>query len=144
MCDREDSAIGNRNLMGITAQIFDRIPKTIKSFLDIRTPVFCVKTVFPFFPIVRILKFLTGRRKRKLSFLVIDLQKGKIFSFELITQNLYRNEKRTFGFPDFPVSAQTAAGHDAMHMNMVIQFLVPCVEDLDDTGCCSEILPVSG
>lgn len=93
----------------------------------------------------RILKFFTGRGKGQHSVPVIVLQKGKMFPFELITQNLYRNEKCTFGSLDFPVGAQTAAGHDTMHtMYMVIQFLVPCVEDLDDTGCCSEILPVSG
>lgn len=68
------------------------------------------------------------------------LQKCKIFTLEFITNHFNRNEKRTFGFPDFPVGAQTAAGHDTVHMYMIIQLLVPCVEDLDDTGCCPEIL----
>lgn len=31
-----------------------------------------------------------------------------------------------------------------MHMHMVIQFLIPCVEHLDDAGDCAEIFFVSG
>ena len=31
-----------------------------------------------------------------------------------------------------------------MHMYMVIQFLIPGMKNLNDTGCCSEILFVLG
>ena len=43
-----------------------------------------------------------------------------------------------------PVRCEAAAGNDAMHMDMVIHFLVPGMEDLDDPGCCAEILFIIG
>lgn len=39
---------------------------------------------------------------------------------------------------------QAAAGNDTVHVYMVPQFLVPRVKDLDESGCCPEILLVGG
>ncbi len=39
---------------------------------------------------------------------------------------------------------ESAAGNNAVHMYMVIQRLVPCVEDLYDAGDCAEVLLVLG
>ena len=38
------------------------------------------------------------------------------------------------------VGGKPTTGNNAVHMNMVIDFLVPGVEHLDDPGCCSEML----
>ena len=35
---------------------------------------------------------------------------------------------------------ETTTGNNTVHMHMVIQFLVPGMEYLNDTGCCAQIL----
>ena len=42
------------------------------------------------------------------------------------------------------IGSQTAARDDAVHMDVVIQLLVPGMEDLDDAGSCAEELMVCG
>ena len=42
------------------------------------------------------------------------------------------------------VGSKAAAGDDAVHMDMVIQCLVPGMEDLYDAGSCAEELMVCG
>ena len=42
------------------------------------------------------------------------------------------------------VGSKPGAGNDAVHMHMVVDFLVPCMEYLDDAGCCPEMFFVSG
>lgn len=45
-----------------------------------------------------------------------------------------RDKKFLFRYPDFVVRSQAAAGNDAVHMDVVIQLLIPGMEDLDDAG----------
>ncbi len=61
LCDRENSVIGNGNLMGISSQIFDCISETVESFFYERAPVFFIKPVFEIVPLVRITEFFAGR-----------------------------------------------------------------------------------
>lgn len=42
------------------------------------------------------------------------------------------------------IPGESCAGNDAVHMDMVKQLLVPCVEYLDDTGGCAEELFIRG
>lgn len=65
LCDGKDSAVGNSDLMCVTAKILDGIAETVKGFLYVRTPVFFIKIVFPFFPVIRITKLIAGGRKNK-------------------------------------------------------------------------------
>lgn len=53
---------------------------------------------------------------------------------------MYRNKELRAGFFDLPVFRQSATGNDAVHVDMVLKLLVPGMKDLDDTGCCAEIL----
>lgn len=46
--------------MGIPAQIFKRIAKTVESFFDIRAPVLLIKRIPEFRPFIRIPEFFTG------------------------------------------------------------------------------------
>ena len=39
---------------------------------------------------------------------------------------------------------KSTTGNDTVHMHVVIQFLIPGMEYLDDPGSCSEILLVFG
>ena len=71
------------------------------------------------------------------------MQIRKIFSFEFITQDFYRDKKFSFGFPYFLIGCKATARYNAMHVNMIIQFLVPGMKDLDDPGCCAEPLFIS-
>ncbi len=58
--DRKNPAVGNGDPVGITSKIFNGIAKSVEGFLDVGTPVLFIKTVFPFFPVVRIAKLFTG------------------------------------------------------------------------------------
>ena len=55
---------------------------------------------------------------------------------------MYRDKKLVWGCPDFFAAGQTTTRNDAVHMYVIIQFLIPCMQDLNDPGCCSEILLV--
>lgn len=130
--------------MGIASQILDGIAKAVKGLFDVRTPVFSVKIVFKSFPFTGIPQCSAGRRKNKLLLLVQGVQEGEIFPFKLIPEDSDRNEKFCGGFPDPVVRSKPSAGDDAVHMDMIAQFLVPGVEDLDDPGLCSEVFFVGG
>ena len=125
--------------MGVTAKVLNGIAKSMKSLFDIRAPVFPIKTVFESLPFPGKLQCFTGSRENKFSLLVQSIQKRKIFPFELISKDSDRDKKFCRGFPDPVVRSQPSAREDAVHMNMVIQFLVPGMEDLDDPGLGAKI-----
>ena len=71
--------------------------------------------------------------------MVQGVQAGEIFPFKLIPEDFDRDEKLCGRLPDPAVRSKPSSGDDAVHMDMVIQFLVPGVEHLDDPGLCSKI-----
>ena len=62
------------------------------------------------------------------------VQEGEIFPFKLLPEDSDRDKKLCGGFPDPAVRSEPSPGDDAVHMDMVIQFLVPGMEYLDDPG----------
>ena len=137
--DRKDTAVGNGDLMGISSEILDRIAKTVERLFDIRAPVLPVKGVFEFLPAAGFLQCPAGGRKNKFLLLVQSIQEGKVLALELIPEYRDRDEEVLFGPSDLPVLCQASAGDDTMHVHMVIQFLVPGVEYLDDAGNGAEV-----
>lgn len=83
---------------------------------------------------VRIAKLFTGRGKVQGAVCIKGGKPCHIFSLEFIPQNRRGDKKVTGGLSDFPVLCKTAAGNNTVHVHMVIQFLVPGVKHLDDTG----------
>ena len=71
--------------------------------------------------------------------MVQGVQKGEISPFKLIPEDFDRDEKFRGGFPDPVVRSKPSPGDDAVHMNMVIQFLVPGMEHLDDARLCPKV-----
>ena len=51
---RDDPAVGYRNLMCISPEVFDRVAKSIECLLDVRTPVFLIKGVSEGIPFIGI------------------------------------------------------------------------------------------
>ena len=74
--------------------------------------------------------------------MVQGVQEGKIFPFKLIPEDFDRDEKLCGRLPDPTVRSKPSSGNDAVHMDMVVQFLVPGVEYLDDPGLSSKIFLV--
>lgn len=126
--------------MSVSSQIIDGVAESIESLFDIRTPVFFIQRVYKFIPVIRVPQFFARSGKDKLSFLEKSVQKGKIFALKLIPQDIYRDKKVFTGDPEVMIRSQSAAGNDTVHMNMILQFLIPGMQDLNDTGCCTEIL----
>lgn len=137
-CNGKDPVVGNGDPVGITPQIFNGIAKTMEGFFDVRAPVFFIKPVFPFFPVAGIAQFFTGRGKSKGAVFVKGSKLRHIFALELVTQDFYRDKEFTGGSAELSITGKPAPGNNAVHMYMIIQFLVPCMEDLDDPGCCPE------
>ena len=144
LCDRKNPAVGNGNLMGVTSKVFNGISETIEGLLNVRAPVLFIKAVFPLLPVIMVTQLFAGRRKNKG---IAFIKRGKmrhIFALELITKNVCTDKKVIGGFPDFSVLRKSAAGNNTVHMYVMIQFLIPCVKHLYDTGCCAEPLSVGG
>lgn len=133
-------SVGNSNFMCVSAKILNGIAKSVESLFNIRTPVFVVKTVSEFRPFVGVTEFFTGRGKYQLLLFIKGIQFSKIFSLEFIPEDFDRNEKRTFTFSYLLVCSQSTARNDTVHMYMVFHLLIPCMQDLYDTGCCAEPL----
>lgn len=134
ICYRKDSAVGDGDFMCVSPKILDGIAKTVKGFLYVRAPVHGIQAVLEILPFIGIAEGFAGRGKSKPFFPIQGIQHGKIFSPELIPQHRDGDEKVFLGCPDFPVRRQAPAGNNTMHMDMVIQFLVPGVKHLDNAG----------
>ena len=139
----QDPVVGDGDPVGVAPQILDGIAETMKGFFDVRAPVLFIKPVFERFLGGRIAQGFAGGREKKFPLPVQGIQKGEVFPFELIPENPDRDKKLTRSLPDPVVRSESGAGDDTMHVDMVIQFLVPGVEDLDDAGLCAEKFSVS-
>ena len=68
-----------------------------------------------------------------------SIQERKVFALELIPEDSDRDEKLGGRFPDPVVRSKSSSGDDAVHVDMVVQFLVPGMEHLDDPWLCPEV-----
>ena len=142
--NREDPAVGDGDPVSITPKVFDGVAKSVEGFFDIRAPVFFIKGIPENIPPVFLPQCFAGGRENKFFLLVQGIQACKIFPFEFIPEDPDRKEKFSGGLPDPVVRGKPAAGNDAVHVDMVLQFLVPGVEHLDDPRLCPKILFISG
>ena len=138
--DGKDTAVGNGDLMGVSSKVFDGISKTMKGFFDVRTPILFIKFIFPVLPFMGILQSFTGGGAAQLIILEERIEQGKVFSLELIPEDIYGYKKFTGRLSELMSFGQATARNDTVHMYMIIQFLIPRMEYLDDAGCCTEIL----
>ena len=144
LINRKDPGVGYRNLMGIAPKIFDRVAEPAESLFDIRTPLFFIQGVPKFRPLEGVAEILTGRGKGKLPAFIKGIQSGKVSAPELIPEYLDRDKEMARGFFEPAVRRETTAGDDTVHMDMIAQFLVPGMEDLDDAGDCAEPFFIAG
>lgn len=126
--------------MRISAKIFNGITETVECLLDERAPVLFVQLVTKDLPFVRIVQFSTGSRKGKTFGHIQPVQFREEFTLELIPEHINRDKEAAAGFPDLMILRQPASGYDTVHVDMVIQFLVPCMQHLDNTRNSTEIL----
>lgn len=113
--------------MRISSQIFNGVAEAVKGLFDVGAPVLVIKGLPEFFPVIRILEHFTGSGERKGTRLIQLFQPGKKFPFEFIPEDMDGDEKVLPGEPDLAIPCQAAAGNDAVHMHMIVQFLIPCV-----------------
>ena len=140
----QDPAVGDGDLMGVTAKILNGVPKSVKGFLDVRAPVLVVKGIPEFSPLVRVAQVFTGSGEVQLPIPEEGLKAREELSFELIPECLHPDKEVFPDRPDLMVRGKAAAGNNAVHMDMVIEFLIPGVKDLYDAGRCAEMLFVGG
>ncbi len=138
----KNSAVGNSNLMCISSQIFHGVAKTVEGLFYVWAPVFQVKAVTEFRPVIGVTQFFAGRRKTEFLGFIKFIESREIFPFKLVTEYPDRDKKAPGRFSYFMVLCQPATGDNTVHMHVVINLLVPGMEDLDDPGSCPEILLV--
>ena len=92
----KDAAVGDGNLMGIPAEIFNRIAEAVKSLLCVGAPVYIIEVVTKLVPMIRIPEAYTGRGKREFSILIELVQAGKEPAFEFIAEDMDRDKKFLF------------------------------------------------
>ena len=92
----KDAAVGDGNLMGIPAEIFNRITEAVKSLLYVGAPVYIIEVVTKVLPMIRIPKAYAGRRKREFPILIELVQAGKEHAFEFIAEDIDRDIKFLF------------------------------------------------
>ena len=68
------------------------------------------------------------------------IEKGKQLALEVISEDKNGDEKVFRRLAQFPVRGESSAGDDAVHMDVIIHLLVPCMKDLDDAGNSTKIL----
>lgn len=130
--------------MGVTPEIFNGIAESVKGFFDIRAPVFFVKVGFPFPERERIPQMGAGGRKPKGTAFIKRGEAVQELPFEFIPENPDRDKELRGRKAEPEVICEPAAGNDAVHMNMVPKFLVPCMQDLDDARGGTEELLIRG
>lgn len=141
--NRKDAAVCYCDLMCISAEIFNGIAKSIEGFFYVGAPVLVIKAIAEFRPFIRIPQLFTETGKSQSAAFVKRIETGKVFAFKFVPQDSYRNKEAAFCFPDVPVFGKPSSGNDAVHMHMVENFLIPCMEHLDDAGCRPEMLLIS-
>ena len=138
--DRDNAWVCNGYAVGIPAEVFNGISEAIEGFFYVGTPFLFIKSIPVLCPCVRVTKSFTWRRKNKSALSLIRIQAGKEFTTEFRTQNLHRNEKFVRWSFEPVIFGQTTTCNNAVDMWMVIQSLSPCMKNLDNARCCSEIL----
>ena len=142
--DRKDTAVRNGNLVGISSEIFHRIAKSMESFFYVRAPFLSIKEIAEFRPFIGIPEFITGSGKNQAAVFVKRIEPCKKFSLEFIPEDFHGEKEAVCYLPYLMVGGKPSSGNNTVHMDMVVDFLVPGVEHLDDPGCCPKILFICG
>jgi hypothetical protein len=135
----DNPTVGYGNLMGIPAKIFDGVSKSVEGLLDEGTPVNAIKAISESVPFRRHRKGLHDFGDDKLSFCMVFIKLKEVLSAELVTQDVDGNEKFSLCNAKLLIRGNSSAGDDAVHVDVVIQFLIPGMEHLNDTGLGTKI-----
>ena len=142
--DRQDPVVRDSDFMGVAAEIFNSVSETVKGFFYVRAPVLIVKGIPESRPLVRVPQLFTGSGKVQLPVPEEGLKPREELSFKLIPESLHPDKKILLNCPELMIRGKAAAGNDAVHMYVVLELLIPCVEDLYDTWHSPKMLFVSG
>ncbi len=121
--DRKDTTVRNGNLVGISSEIFHRITKSMKNFFYVRTPYLSVKEIAEFRPFIGIAEFITESGKKQAAVFVKRIESYKKFPLKLIPMDCHAEKETVFHLPYLMISGNLSSGNNAVHMNMVIDFL---------------------
>ena len=142
--DGKKTAVRNGDLMRVPSKVFDGVPEAVESFFDERAPVFFIKSVAERPPLAGLCQFPAGWREAERAAPVQGVQFRKEFPLELVPEHVHRDKEVPFGFPDLPVLCKSPAGDYAVQMHVVVHFLVPCVQHLNDARGGAEMARAGG
>lgn len=139
-CNAEDPGICDGDAVRVASKVFDGVAVPVKGLLQLDVPLRAVHLILKDRPGITVPEPGAGTGKRKFSFFVIPVKECEEFPTEFFHQRENGKKETTLTKLQLFCLCQSAAGNDAVDMRVVIQFLSPGVEYLDDPGCCSEIL----
>ena len=129
--------------MGVTTEIFNRIAMSVKGLLNKAVPVCRIKLITEELPLHRIFKRSMGFGKNEFTSIIKTFKVIQEFPAKLSGENPDRNEEAFLFVGDITAAqVKAGAGNDGMNMGMVVETLAPCMENLDNSGNCTEKLSV--
>ena len=141
-----DAAIGNCNAMGVSAEIAQHLLGSAKRRLAVDYPSRGVKLTDQTPKQFGLSQAAKQAVKLELSGSVSLLERLKKLSAEDFAENPFRKKEAIISraHPMGMVARQTAGSYDAVNMGMMLQLLIPGMENAEEADLCPEMPGVCG
>jgi hypothetical protein len=142
--ERDEATVGDRHAMSVLAEITERVLRPSKGAFGVNHPLGAKQRTKPRREGFRIVK--RGERSVKPEFMLrmqlvkaVDKLAPKYFSEHPDRQEeLWRRVD-----PSRVIRSETAGGYNTVYMRMMLELLVPGVEDAEETDLCAKTLRVA-
>ena len=141
-CD--ETVVGDRHAMGVLTEITKRLLRPSKGALGINHPFGTEQRTQPRRENLRIVQ--RGERSVKAEFMLCMQLFEAIDELapKYLTEHLDRQEELSLrGDPLRVIGGETAGGNNAVHMGMMLQFLIPGVEDAEEADLCAKTFGIA-
>ena len=143
--ERDEAAVGDRHAMSVLAKITERVLRPSEGAFGVNHPLGAEQRAKPRREGFRIVK--CGERSVEAEFMLrmqlfesIDELAPKHFS-----EHLDRQEEPWLRIdPSRVIGSETAGGHHTVYMRMMLELLVPGVEDAEEADLCAKTFRIAG
>jgi len=141
-----EPAVGNRNAMGIGAEVTKHLIGSAERGFAVDHPVRRVKLADQTSEQPGLSQAAKQAVEMELSGSVSLLERFKKLASENFAENPHREKEAVIAraHPAGVIARQTAGGNDAVNVRMMLQLLIPGVEDAEEADLGSEMLGVRG
>jgi len=141
----EESAVRDTDAMCVRPEVSQHMLWSAKGWLGVNDPVVKEETAEPGSKAARLLEVCKLAMELELAIAEGLLQTSDELTPEESTEHLHRQEEGTArGDPARMIGCQTASRDDAMHMRVMLQSLVPCMEHAEEADLRAEVPGIAG